>query len=351
MSSSGPVITFSTSEAEFLSKGLSKFELYANARLRQRMPAIPKRLGDLSDQIRELKLAVFRPPYVVRENLLPLLRTAILTLRRIEARGRDLKMQETNSAELLAQIEGRIAPFDDLDRKLQQFDTQPLPSLLEFLTLERAEAEISNEAAAPTRDFEKSFRILKEKSAILPDLHYYGTHCDLRGLPVAVAFLDIDRFRDFNTAHGEIVVDRMVLPIFMRSLEAFAFGRGHAYLHGGDECVLILPNADRDLAEGELAGLLRRLGSLEYGVPGRTTVSVGLCVVNPDSALTDREVLELAARAKKFAKENGRNRLAGYDGLLHPKSKPRIMAEGEDVPSPQASAIEAAECTPRRPAS
>jgi hypothetical protein len=51
------------------------------------------------------------------------------------------------------------------------------------------------------------------------------------------------------------------------------------------------------------------------GYAGRTTVSIGLCIVDPDCPLTDRELLDRANRAKQFAKQNGKNRIATYRGL------------------------------------
>lgn len=328
-------IIFNAEEAKLLEKWVLEFHRYLKVRLSDRAPAEPKVFDDLSREIHSLTLR-FRgdgPLFSVSSELAPLLRTAVLALRRIQARVRDKKMEETNSAEMLGLIEKRVTPYDRIDQKLQHVEPLRIPSLLEFLTLERAEAEIVGEAPPPTRQYEQGFRILKAKSAILQDLHYFRTHCDLRGLPVALAFLDIDHFKNFNTLHTEVVVDRMVLPLFMRTLEAFSFGRGHAYLYGGDECVLILPNHREVLARDELTGLLRRLGALEYGLPGRTPVSMGLCVLGPDSALTDREALELAAQAKKFAKEAGRNRLAGYVGMVGPHSEPQVLAVGDETPA------------------
>ena len=52
------------------------------------------------------------------------------------------------------------------------------------------------------------------------------------------------------------------------------------------------------------------------GIDVKPTVSVGLVTVGPDSFLTDREVLARADRAKAFAKQNGKHRVAGYAGEL-----------------------------------
>jgi len=60
-------------------------------------------------------------------------------------------------------------------------------------------------------------------------------------------------------------------------------------------------------------------------------VSVGVVEVLPDCHLTGPEILDAAARAKKFAKEGGRNCVATYSdsffedgGLRIIKTKPHI---------------------------
>jgi GGDEF domain-containing protein len=58
-----------------------------------------------------------------------------------------------------------------------------------------------------------------------------------------------------------------------------------------------------------------KLAKLEYPeIQGKTTVSIGLCVVEPDCPLTDRELRDRASRAKQYAKDNGRNCIATYQG-------------------------------------
>jgi GGDEF domain-containing protein len=47
---------------------------------------------------------------------------------------------------------------------------------------------------------------------------------------------------------------------------------------------------------------------------GATSVSIGVCIAEPDCPLTDRELRDLANRAKKFAKEHGKNGIATYEG-------------------------------------
>ena len=52
---------------------------------------------------------------------------------------------------------------------------------------------------------------------------------------LAVAFLDIDDFKRFNSDYGETKVDRNLLTRFMQVLEAHVYHHGFAYRQGGKE--------------------------------------------------------------------------------------------------------------------
>lgn len=135
---------------------------------------------------------------------------------------------------------------------------------------------------------------------------------------MSVAFIDVDDFKRLNTAHGESAVDIRVLPILMRCLEAFVFGRGFAYRLGGDEYLALLPNCDRPTGIFLLDQLRHEIKNLDYpGVQEVLTISIGLCLLDPDASLTDREAQERANRAKNHAKEAGRDRIASYRGSLY----------------------------------
>jgi diguanylate cyclase (GGDEF)-like protein len=97
--------------------------------------------------------------------------------------------------------------------------------------------------------------------------------CDLRGRQLIVGYLDIDDFKTLNTAYGESVVDRDVLPTFMRCVEAELFARGFAYRIGGDEYMTLLPNMEMEDAVGVLNKIRVNLAALQYaGIKSRTTV-------------------------------------------------------------------------------
>jgi diguanylate cyclase (GGDEF)-like protein len=168
----------------------------------------------------------------------------------------------------------------------------------------------------PPRQYDEKFHILQAPQLFLPDLAYFRAKCEDRETPLAIAFVDIDDFKSkFNTPHGETKVDRNVLPRFMQAMEAHAFHHGYAYRQGGDEYLILLPSLSRPLAVAFLDELRCKLADLAYpDVAEKTTASIGLCIVDSDCPLTDRELLDRANLAKQFAKENGKNRIATFRG-------------------------------------
>jgi diguanylate cyclase (GGDEF)-like protein len=99
----------------------------------------------------------------------------------------------------------------------------------------------------------------------------------------------------------------------MRLIEAHVYRRGYAYRYGGDEYSVLLDNVTEEEALASMDSLRRGLGSLTYeGITKRTTVSIGVFVVRPECHLTGSEILDAAARAKNYAKAQGRDCVAYY---------------------------------------
>ena len=83
------------------------------------------------------------------------------------------------------------------------------------------------------------------------------------------------------------------------------FSHGYAYRYGGDEYVALLPNTSCPQAKDLFLAFQKKLETLEYfQIKDRLRISVGICEVREDCALTDHEVEERAAYAKNVAKKN-----------------------------------------------
>jgi diguanylate cyclase (GGDEF)-like protein len=282
-----------------------------------------RELAELEDRIQKLIDALAGQsleglPGEVDDRWNALLKRVVLAYRLDKATEVERLREKTAHLEILERLDGVIRPLDELAGQGWFREAAParVPRLSDYLDLERVEKHLDQELRLAEREYDEKFHILQAPALFLADLRYYREKCALRGATVAVAFLDIDDFkRRFNTPHGETKVDRRVLPRFMRTLEAHVAFHGHAYRQGGDEYLILLPGLSRDLAVAFLDELRRKLGQLEYpDVPEKTTVSVGLCVADPDCPLTDRELRDRANRAEAFAKQAGRNCIATYRG-------------------------------------
>ena len=79
--------------------------------------------------------------------------------------------------------------------------------------------------------------------------------------------------------------------------------------------MILLPSLSQQLSISFLDELRCKLADLSYpDIAEKTTVSIGLCIVDSECPLTDRELLDRANRAKQFAKKQGKNRIATYRG-------------------------------------
>ena len=133
------------------------------------------------------------------------------------------------------------------------------------------------------------------------------------GRPLALAMIDIDRFKRVNDSFGHAAGDAVIRHV----VQTVAFGlRRHDLFGrwGGEEFAVALPEADPDCA-GAIAERIRR--SIEDsplrsptggGWPIPVTVSIGIAVLAPGETLD--AFADRADRAMYDAKRAGRNRIS-----------------------------------------
>lgn len=254
------------------------------------------------------------------DSLVPILKRLLLSVRASEVENIEDLKAKTHNPDLLETLDEKLRPLDALMGQEWLKNAQPtkIPRLTEYISLQRVEELKGSRAILEERAYDQKFHILQAPGLIIDDLRYYRAKCEIRDTAVIVAFIDIDDFKEnFNERYGEVAVDRRVLPRFMEKLESLVFAHGYAYRHGGDEFVLILPNMTYELALVFLDIVRRSIEKVKYpGIDVGTTVSIGFVHVGSDCFLTNREVVEKANIAKKFAKTQGKNRIATFRGLL-----------------------------------
>ncbi len=253
-------------------------------------------------------------PLLVHDAQNSLLKRVILDERRRAAEAIDEPLQSTHNPEIVRHLLREVRYVDDL-MQAAWFRAAPslrTPRLTDYLSIRWAEEANVSTKLAP-RVFDEKFHILEAPALALPDLAYYRRQCGLRGVGLAVAYVDIDDFKAVNTRYTETIVDQKVLVPFLELLEAHVFGRGHAYRFGGDEYVLIHPNADEATAVQLCRELQAKVADKVYpGVDVHLGISIGLCPVEPACMLTDREILGRANLAKNHSKAEKKGAIASF---------------------------------------
>ncbi|MFW6340148.1 MAG: EAL and GGDEF domain-containing protein [Wenzhouxiangella sp.] len=123
----------------------------------------------------------------------------------------------------------------------------------------------------------------------------------------ALAFLDLDRFKEINDAFGHETGDRLLIH-FARRLREYVRERDTICRLGGDEFVLLLEDIDRDSANLRLARVLKA-ATRPFHINGRAhqiSASIGVAMY-PEDGESYEELLKNADTAMYQAKADGRD--------------------------------------------
>ena len=260
----------------------------------------------------------------IPEDDLELLRATIALRRGQVAAEIERKIALVHDEQLKKQAQHTLAQYDDFTRCPWFRDgvMAKIPRLADYLVMELAEKydPVLSKSNSGQRHTDEKFHILQAPQHFLPDLDETRVRCALREIGCAVAFIDIDDFKNFNSDHTEPVVDMRVLPKFMRAIEAHLFQRGYGYRVGGDEYILLVHNSTKREAIEFVERLRVNLRGLTYqDIAAKTTVSIGLVHIPPGSFFTSQEIQGKAAVAKAEAKAAGKNCTAMYSDSYYEK--------------------------------
>lgn len=190
---------------------------------------------------------------------------------------------------------------------------------------------------------------ITEKKAAESELHHLAYYDSLTGLPnrrlcidrleailghadrspIALLFLDLDRFKIINDGIGHAAGDELLVAVAQR-LSAHVGGQAALARFGGDEFVVVLEDFSQSGVETMAATMLDSL-RIPFHVKGyELTVegTIGVAIASPELSTPDL-LLRAADIALYRAKAEGRGIYAVYDPRADVQSLDRIAGEAE----------------------
>ncbi|MBU1882500.1 GGDEF domain-containing protein [bacterium] len=131
------------------------------------------------------------------------------------------------------------------------------------------------------------------------------------GHALSCIMIDLDHFKEINDGQGHLVGDHVLREV-AGILESKLRKSDYLARYGGDEFIVISPEANNHAAMVIAEKLRRAVESCQIEIEGRTittTVSLGIATFDSSSGISsEKELVERADKNLYFAKHNGRNR-------------------------------------------
>jgi diguanylate cyclase (GGDEF)-like protein len=145
------------------------------------------------------------------------------------------------------------------------------------------------------------------------------------GRPVALLFLDLDRFKLLNDQQGHRAGDRALIEV-AEALRAELRPSDLLGRYGGEEFIAMLDGVVQEQAMQVATRLCRRVHRLEIPVNAEFMLSISIGVAMRTFSDTVETLIERADQAMYQAKVNGRNQARLYDRPrgLPDESWPRV---------------------------
>ena len=134
------------------------------------------------------------------------------------------------------------------------------------------------------------------------------------GQPLSLLLFDIDFFKQYNDLYGHVRGDKALIEIAQTLSLALDGPRDVVARFGGEEFVVLLPQADASVAL-KVAERCQRLiqkqaiTHAQSPLDQRVTVSIGVGTVTPGGHMQPSSFIEAVDQQLYAAKKNGRNRI------------------------------------------
>jgi diguanylate cyclase (GGDEF)-like protein len=149
-----------------------------------------------------------------------------------------------------------------------------------------------------------------------------------QGRPLAVMFMDLDRFKHINDSLGHGVGDQLLQSVAQR-LVACVRQSDTVSRQGGDEFVLLLPHIEHAEDAALSAQKILTALALPHHIDGHdlhVSVSIGVTIYPTDAQDADA-LLKCADTAMYHAKENGRNNFKFFEPEMNARAVERQLVE------------------------
>ncbi len=186
--------------------------------------------------------------------------------------------------------------FDITERKKTEEQLLSLQKELEVLSFKDGLTNIANR-----RRFDSSFELEWERART-------------ERLPLSVLLFDVDFFKQYNDLYGHTQGDKCLVDIAQTLSLALDGPRDFVARYGGEEFVVLLPEADADVARkvAERCQRLLQKKSIVHALSPhgrRVTVSIGAGTVVPEGQADRAGFIKAVDQQLYAAKKNGRDRI------------------------------------------
>ena len=134
-----------------------------------------------------------------------------------------------------------------------------------------------------------------------------------RKQPLSLAFIDLDRFKLVNDAHGHLIGSELLAAVGRR-LQELSRKQDWCFRYGGDEFLILMPDSSAVKALSIAQNLLRRLMGkplhMKKGLDLSVSASIGVCTA-PDDGSDVHTIIGTADARMYEVKNSGRGRVQG----------------------------------------